>query len=70
MILYYDFLLTFDDEVRFFWHRKWNSVTILFFLNRYLPLVGHVPGIVKVLATWSIKVCVLSLCIPVTLLLK
>lgn len=42
-ILYYDYLLTFGDEVRFFWRRKkTNCFTILFFLNRYVQLVGNV----------------------------
>lgn len=53
MILYYDYLLTFSDEVRFFWGRKGCSVTYLFFVNRYLPMAGHIPGVVKFLGHWS-----------------
>ncbi|THH04356.1 hypothetical protein EW145_g5588 [Phellinidium pouzarii] len=52
-ILYYDFLLTFRDEVRFFWSRKLNSVTILFFLNRYLSVLGNIPVILQSFANWS-----------------
>lgn len=56
VILYYDYFLTFDDEVRFFWGRKWSSITFLFFFNRYFPLAGHIPGVVKVLGSWSVNV--------------
>ncbi|KAA1473571.1 hypothetical protein DENSPDRAFT_280649 [Dentipellis sp. KUC8613] len=43
-VLFYDYLLTFSAEVHFFWSRRrmsWPSV--LFFLNRYGALLGHIP---------------------------
>ncbi|KAL5498712.1 hypothetical protein ACEPAH_2067 [Sanghuangporus vaninii] len=57
-ILYYDYLLTFEEEVRFFWRRrKANSVTILFFLNRYLSIFGVIPVILQSFRSWSDKGC-------------
>ena len=43
-ILYYDYLLTFPLEVGRFWlFHETNWATALFYLNRYLSLVGHIP---------------------------
>ena len=48
-LLYYDYVLTFDRERRLFWSRhgfkQWGS--LLFFLNRYCGIVGHVPVIIQ-----------------------
>ena len=53
-ILYYDYLLTFGEEVRFFWGRKrTNSVTVLFFLNRYVSILGNVPVILQSFRSWD-----------------
>lgn len=35
------------------WGRKGSSVTYLFFVDRYLPMAGHIPGVVKFLGHWS-----------------
>ena len=51
VLLYYDYLLTLPDEVDRLWHagpRSWAS--IVFFINRYLALVGHVPFVWSVYA--------------------
>ncbi|KAJ3992030.1 hypothetical protein F5050DRAFT_1905564 [Lentinula boryana] len=40
--LYYDHLLTFDDEVRFIWSRPNHFSSRLFFLNRYFSFVGNI----------------------------
>ncbi|TFY61762.1 hypothetical protein EVG20_g6934 [Dentipellis fragilis] len=51
VILYYDYLLTLPAEVKLFWLRSrrlsWPSV--LFFVNRYGALLGHIPLMVEVL---------------------
>ncbi|RPD64779.1 hypothetical protein L227DRAFT_591105 [Lentinus tigrinus ALCF2SS1-6] len=36
-VLAYDFMLTFGDEVRYFWNSPWSLSRGLFFLNRYIP---------------------------------
>ncbi|KAI0756129.1 hypothetical protein C8Q80DRAFT_1090864 [Daedaleopsis nitida] len=36
-LLVYDMMLTFDDEVQFFWSGEWNLSRVLFLLNRYFP---------------------------------
>ncbi|THV06556.1 hypothetical protein K435DRAFT_960523 [Dendrothele bispora CBS 962.96] len=47
VILYYDYSLTFRDEVEYFWKRPNRSlVAALFYLSRYLPLFGNVPILV------------------------
>lgn len=40
--LWYEYFITLDDEVKFFWGRKRGAITILFFVNRYLPLLGEI----------------------------
>ncbi|KZV70951.1 hypothetical protein PENSPDRAFT_752196 [Peniophora sp. CONT] len=43
VILYYDYLLTFADEVQYIWfsQRFWTLPSITFFLNRYIGLLTH-----------------------------
>ncbi|KAJ3850989.1 hypothetical protein EV368DRAFT_84000 [Lentinula lateritia] len=44
VILAYDYLLTFDLEIERFWKRDTRRLAaILFFVNRYLTLLGNVP---------------------------
>jgi len=51
-ILYYDYLLTFRDEVEYFWKRSGRSlVAVLFYISRYFALLGNVP--VLVFRFWS-----------------
>ncbi|KAF9451098.1 hypothetical protein P691DRAFT_757577 [Macrolepiota fuliginosa MF-IS2] len=41
LIIYvYDYLLTFDQEVRLVWSSKWNLMKAAFFLNRYFIIVN------------------------------
>ena len=45
-ILYYDYLLTFSREVEYFWPISrpcMNGISVIFFLNRYLAIFGHIP---------------------------
>jgi len=52
-LLYYDYALTVGRERRLFWSRQglkqWGS--LLFFLNRYLGVLGHAPVFVQAFAT-------------------
>lgn len=56
--MYYDYLLTFPDEINFFWYRKRSSVSILFFLNRYFPLLSNIPVFAMNFGNWSQQVSV------------
>ena len=56
VILYYDYLLTLPDEITFFWRRKCSSVSILFFLNRYLPMALNVLVFFMNFGSWSQEV--------------
>ena len=42
-VLYFDYSLTFGDEVERFWMRKFSPAAFGFFLNRYLSVLGHIP---------------------------
>ncbi|OSD03711.1 hypothetical protein PYCCODRAFT_1434103 [Trametes coccinea BRFM310] len=46
-ILYYDYALTFREEVERYWGTRMSSMSLLFFVNRYLSLFAHVPIIVE-----------------------
>jgi len=35
-LLFYEYFITLDDEVKYFWRGSWSASRILFFLNRYL----------------------------------
>ncbi|EIN07028.1 hypothetical protein PUNSTDRAFT_144600 [Punctularia strigosozonata HHB-11173 SS5] len=39
--LYYDYFITFDDEVEYFWKRKMSYISALFFANRYFALGAY-----------------------------
>ncbi|KAJ3785711.1 hypothetical protein GGU10DRAFT_332878 [Lentinula aff. detonsa] len=44
VILIYDYLLTFDIEIERFWKRETKRfASILFFINRYMTLLGNIP---------------------------
>lgn len=49
-LLYYDYALTLGRECSLFWSsnsfKRWGS--ILFFLNRYCGVIGHVPIFVEI----------------------
>ncbi|KAI9068857.1 hypothetical protein FKP32DRAFT_1560931 [Trametes sanguinea] len=49
-ILYYDFVLTIPQEIERFWTRKLSWPSFLFFLNRYLSVIGHIPVIIEFFA--------------------
>lgn len=44
VILYYDYLLTLNNEIQFIWPaKKFTVINVVFYLNRYGTLLGHVP---------------------------
>ncbi|KAG1817159.1 uncharacterized protein BJ212DRAFT_1270482 [Suillus subaureus] len=45
-LLVYDLLTTFGEEVEYFWSGPWSISRVLFFLNRYLPFVVMISGLV------------------------
>jgi len=48
VILYYDYALTLSMEVERFWtFQSFTWASFLFFLNRYLSVVGHLPVFVE-----------------------
>ncbi|KDQ60376.1 hypothetical protein JAAARDRAFT_32772 [Jaapia argillacea MUCL 33604] len=47
VVLYYDFILTFPSEIERFWSGGFSWAALLFFINRYLSMLGHVPVILQ-----------------------
>ncbi|TFK89490.1 hypothetical protein K466DRAFT_486714, partial [Polyporus arcularius HHB13444] len=45
-LLIYEYVITLRREVDFFWKRKLTGASVLFFLNRYLPLVVNAVSFV------------------------
>ncbi|OCH91904.1 hypothetical protein OBBRIDRAFT_487305 [Obba rivulosa] len=57
-LVVYDHITTFSHEMQYIWGRKWNSVTALFHLNRWLILVYTVISLpIGFLPLPSIKGC-------------
>ncbi|KAI0351648.1 hypothetical protein OH77DRAFT_1410658, partial [Trametes cingulata] len=52
-ILYYDYILTLQDEVERYWGSKVSAISVLFFINRYLSLFAHIPVIIEFYGTHS-----------------
>ncbi|KAF5318154.1 hypothetical protein D9619_012116 [Psilocybe cf. subviscida] len=53
VLLFYDILITFGDEVEWIWRRKFNWFTVLWFLNRYLSPLGFIVITVCELRSYS-----------------
>ncbi|TDL17274.1 hypothetical protein BD410DRAFT_794430 [Rickenella mellea] len=51
-LLYYDYLLTINQEMIFFWRRRITFASGLFFACRYLSLFGNVPVILQTFGYW------------------
>ncbi|KAI0740391.1 hypothetical protein C8Q76DRAFT_689283 [Earliella scabrosa] len=41
-LLLCEYFGTFPDERNMFWRRKWTGASVLFFMNRYIPLASYV----------------------------
>ncbi|KAI0788054.1 hypothetical protein C8Q74DRAFT_1255522 [Fomes fomentarius] len=47
----YEYLITLAEEVNLFWKRRWTGATLLFFLNRYAPLLYYLANDTNVFET-------------------
>jgi Family of unknown function (DUF6533) len=58
VILYYDYALTLSREIQFLWppHNKQGWFTMACLLNRYLPLLGHLPLVISYLFPGKVSV--------------
>ncbi|KAI1788958.1 hypothetical protein LXA43DRAFT_605818 [Ganoderma leucocontextum] len=43
--LVYEYCITLDKEIKFFWGRRPNGGSLLFFTSRYLPLLARAVDI-------------------------
>ena len=60
----YEYLITIEDEVLYFWKRRFTGATALFFLNRYLRLMFYISEFM-LWASLSTPVCTpASYCAP------
>lgn len=58
VVLVYDHMLTFDDEVEFIWRRKFSKVSFFFLLNRYLISLGFIVNLVAYFdPAWTPAIC-------------
>ncbi|KAL0949005.1 hypothetical protein HGRIS_009104 [Hohenbuehelia grisea] len=65
VLLVYDYLLTFSDEVIFFWSSPWNVGKVLFLLTRYMPMVEAILTYFNQLGT-SVSVSTCELLFNIT----
>ena len=45
-LVFYEYVITLQEEVETIWRRRWNAATVLFMVNRYLMVVYNAVGIV------------------------
>ncbi|TCD68149.1 hypothetical protein EIP91_011427 [Steccherinum ochraceum] len=57
VMLFYDIVLTFGDEVEKIWKQRFTGATVLWCLNRYLSPLGYIVIIVSFHAPWPKNVC-------------
>ncbi|KAI1783681.1 hypothetical protein LXA43DRAFT_1067438 [Ganoderma leucocontextum] len=41
VVFIYEYFTTISEEAKYFWNRKLTGASALFFLNRYVPLLGY-----------------------------
>ncbi|OSC96461.1 hypothetical protein PYCCODRAFT_1441057 [Trametes coccinea BRFM310] len=44
VLVLYEYVVTFADEIELFWKGKASSASVMFFLNRYLTLLGYLAA--------------------------
>ncbi|KAK1223691.1 hypothetical protein PQX77_013426, partial [Marasmius sp. AFHP31] len=49
-VLIYDTVITFDQEYRYIWQRKWHVVKVLYLCVRYLAFVDTTVAVYETLA--------------------
>ncbi|KAL5483594.1 hypothetical protein ACEPAI_8826 [Sanghuangporus weigelae] len=57
VMLYFDMLVTFGDEVERIWKQRFTFATVLWFMNRYLSPLGYVVVIASFHMNWPKSVC-------------
>lgn len=57
VMLFYDIVLTFGDEVEKMWKQRFTGATVLWCLNRYLSPLGYIIVIVSFHSPWPKSVC-------------
>jgi hypothetical protein len=45
-LVFYEYIITLQDEIDMIWRKRWNAATILFMVNRYLMLLYNAVGLV------------------------
>ena len=55
VVLLYDYCLTFIQEIELFWMSAWTGAAVLFFMNRYIPLVSVVVNSTRFGITGSVR---------------
>jgi hypothetical protein len=69
VILYYDYFLTLPMEIERFWpQRTFSWALFLFYLNRYLALLGEIPIIILYFLPKAPQVSIMPLSVVESLL--
>ncbi|KAI0668894.1 hypothetical protein C8Q78DRAFT_215423 [Trametes maxima] len=56
-LLYYDFFLTLSREIELYWKNTISWPYFLFFLNRYMSVITHIPVIIEFFGDLPAPVC-------------
>ncbi|OJT13584.1 hypothetical protein TRAPUB_9865 [Trametes pubescens] len=51
-VVFYEYVISFDDEVRLVWRRKITGASVIFFLNRYLLVL---QSVITVASYWPVS---------------
>jgi len=49
-VLIWDYILTFEKEVRFVWPQRWSTVQILYLLGRYFPIFAQMLNVITIMS--------------------
>ncbi|TFK35294.1 hypothetical protein BDQ12DRAFT_655661 [Crucibulum laeve] len=58
-LIYYDYILTFDDEVRYMWQKKFRRTTLAYIFCRF-AMIGNIIYMLAVVD----KLKIMRVCIP------
>jgi hypothetical protein len=61
-LYFYEYVITFDQEVNHIWAKKWSLSTLIFAVNRYTALAVSILMCPLVLASYAVSLALPSLC--------
>ena len=46
-LIFYEYAITFNNEVRLIWRRRITAASVLFFLNRYIMILDNIVTLIS-----------------------